>query len=227
MALSTNYTNPLGALVPDDHKRRLVELATRHKVPLIEDDAYGDTGFDGRRPASLKAWDVHGWVLSCGTLSKTLSPGLRVGWVAPGRFYSRVMHLKLVTSIGSTTLSQLAAAEFLQNGGYDRHLRKLRRSYRDHVRTISDAVRQSFPAGTRLSRPCGGQFLWVELPQPADTIAMFEQAWDAGVSFAPGPMFSPSGGYRSFLRLNCSVHGGDDVLEAVRMLGRLAAAQLV
>jgi len=186
MALSTNYTNPLGALVPVPSKRRLAALAAAHRVPLIEDDAYGDVGFDGRRPPSVKAFDDEGWVLTAGTLSKTLSPGLRVGWVAPGRFHAEIMRLKLVSSLGSTTIAQLTAAEFLQNGGYDRHLRQLRRAYRDHVRLMSEAVRASFPDGTRLSRPSGGQFLWVELPEPADTISMFE---DHRIGAVPG--FSP------------------------------------
>jgi len=106
--------------------------------------------------------------------------------VAPGRFHAEIMRLKLVSSLGSTTIAQLTAAEFLQNGGYDRHLRQLRRAYRDHVRLMSEAVRASFPDGTRLSRPSGGQFLWVELPEPADTISMFE---DHRIGAVPG--FSP------------------------------------
>ena len=226
VVLSANYTNPLGALVPDDSKARLVRLCSKHNVPLIEDDAYGELGFSGERPRVLKAWDTDGTVLCCGTLSKTLSPGLRVGWVAPGRWFDAVARQKMVTTLGSPTIPQLAAADFLRDGGYDRHLRKMRRVHRDRVARMSAVVSEAFADGTRMSRPLGGQFLWIELPEGVDAIEVFEAAWDAGISVAPGPMFSPSGGYRRFLRLNCSVPWGDDVVEAVHTLARIVSDRL-
>ncbi len=233
VVLSANYTNPLGALVSDEDKARLVALCRQRGVPLIEDDAYGELGFDGQgssggkgRPRSLKAWDEDGTVLSCGTLSKTLSPGLRVGWVAAGRYHSAVSRMKMVSTLGSPTVPQLAAAEFLRDGGYDRHLRRMRRVYRDRVRRMSEAVHAAFPEGTRLSRPLGGQFLWIEMPEPADAMDVFEAAWDAGIAVAPGSMFSPSGGYRRSLRLNCSVPWSDAVVQAVHTLGTLVASRV-
>lgn len=194
VVLSVSFTNPLGALVPDARKQRLVELCTRHRVPLIEDDAYGELGFDGSRPRSLASWDSEGWVLSCGTLSKSLSPGLRVGWVAPGRFLGSVARLKMVSSLGCPTVPQLAAAEYLTTGGYDRHLRRLRRGYRDRVRALSAAVQEAFPAGTRLSRPLGGQFLWIEMPAPADAIEVFEGGLGRGDQRRAGAHVLPVGG---------------------------------
>jgi len=224
VVVSCNYTNPLGALVPLEQKRRLVALCTDNEVPLIEDDAYGDLGFEGDRPPSLKAFDTDGWVLSCGTLSKTLSPGLRIGWVAPGRFLSEICRRKLISTLAGATVPQLAAAEYLQNGGYDRQLRRLRRSYRSLLRQMCEAVTDRFPDGTGISRPRGGQFLWVELPEGRDAMELFEKAWDAGISIAPGPMFSPSGGYRSFFRLNGSVLWTPVVDEAITKLGVLAGS---
>ncbi|HJN77374.1 MAG TPA: PLP-dependent aminotransferase family protein [Myxococcota bacterium] len=221
VAVAPNYSNPLGSLVNDEGKGRLVEMCSRAGVPIVEDDAYGDLGFDGRRPRSLKAWDRGGIVLSCGTLSKTLSPGLRVGWVAGGRFTAELSRRKMVSSLACATVPQLTAAEFLDSGGYDRHLRRLRRAYRDHVRRISTAVAESFPSDTGISRPRGGQFLWVEIPD-GDALDLFERAWDEGISVAPGPMFSATGGLRRCLRLNASVPWGPRTEEAVVRLGQLA-----
>ena len=222
VAVSANYSNPLGSLMDEGAKQRLVELCSRAGVPLVEDDAYGDLGFDGRRPKALKAWDRGGIVLSCGTLSKTVSPGLRVGWVAGGRFTAELARRKMVTSLACSTVPQLAAAEFLENGGYDRQLRRLRRGYRDNVRRMALAVADAFPLGTGISRPRGGQFVWVELPG-GDALELFERAWDEGISVAPGPMFSASGGHRRCLRLNASVPWTAEVESAIRRLGELAS----
>jgi len=225
LVVMPNFANPLGSLMPDEAKAQLVALCAELGVALIEDDAYGEVSFEGARPRALKAWDRDGGVLHCGTLSKTLSPGLRVGWVAAGRHARAVTRAKMVHSLACASVPQLAAAEFLQIGGYDRHLRKLRRAYKGHMARMSTAVTQAFPTGTRLSRPRGGQFLWVELPQGCDAMAVFEAAWDAGVSVAPGPMFSASGGFERHLRLNCSLPWDDRVAEAVGLLGQLAAEQ--
>ena len=225
VVLTPNFNNPLGALVPDDGKARLVAACSRHQVPLIEDDAYGEVGFDVARPHSLKAWDADGTVLSIGTLSKTLSPGLRVGWVAPGRFLASVRRRKLVTGLGCATIPQLAAAEYLTSGGYERHLRRLRAAYKSQLRQISDFVHETWPQGTRISRPRGGQFLWVELPEAFCGLQLFEDAWDAGISVAPGTMFSPSSGYRRHVRLNGSLPWSDEVQHALKRLGELARQQ--
>lgn len=221
VAVSANYSNPLGSLMPDANKQRLVEMCARAGVPVVEDDAYGELGFDGKRPRSLKAFDRGGLVLSCGTLSKTLSPGLRVGWVAPGRFTGELARRKMVSSLACSTVPQLTAAAFLENGGYDRQLRRLRRGYRDRVQAIRDAVYESFPDGTGISRPRGGQFVWVELPS-GSSLELFEKAWDEGISVAPGPMFSASGGHARCLRLNASVVLDSRTEGAIRRLGELA-----
>lgn len=124
----TNFSNPLGTVMPDARKQELVELVRRAQVPLIEDDIYGDLQFGPLRPRAAKAWDKEGWVMLCGSFSKTLAPGWRVGWIAPGRFSEQVELLKFAQTVATPTLLQMAIAEFLQAGGYDRHLRTLRRA---------------------------------------------------------------------------------------------------
>lgn len=225
-ALVSNFTNPLGSLMSDAKKARLVELLAAARVPLIEDDVYGELPFEGPRPKAVKAFDRDGRVLYCASLSKTLSPGLRVGWAAPGRWTQAVNRRKLVGSLGCATLPQLVAAEVLTTGGFDKHLRRLRRAYHEQVGRMSRVVARWFPPDTRVARPRGGQFLWVELPSGVDALALFEAAYDAGVSIAPGPMFSPSGRYRNCVRLNCSVRWTDAVEGAVRQLAELTEVQL-
>ena len=159
-----NFSNPLGALMPDENKERLVKMLTRRDIPLIEDDVYGELAFDGTRPRPAKAFDTAGLVLLCGSVSKTLAPGYRVGWVAPGRYRDarREAEVRAQRRVARRR-TQMAVAEFLAAGGYDRHLRRLRRVARRAVARYREAIAQHFPEGTRVSRPQGGFVLWVEL----------------------------------------------------------------
>src|SRR5712671_2886738 len=158
-----NYSNPLGSCMPDEKKKKLVEMLSSRQIPLIEDDIYGNLTFGPTRPKSAKAFDKDGWVMLCDSFTKTLSPGARVGWVAPGRFKARVEFLKFVNTSATASQPQMAIAEFLQNGGYDHHLRKIRRLYAAQMQQMSEAITRYFPAGTKLTRPSGGMCLWVEL----------------------------------------------------------------
>ncbi|MBI2347663.1 MAG: PLP-dependent aminotransferase family protein, partial [Deltaproteobacteria bacterium] len=126
--LIPNFNNPLGCCMPDNNKKQLVEMLGRREIPLIEDDIYGDIYFGATRPKTAKAFDKEGLVLLCSSFSKTIAPGYRVGWAAPGRFKSQVEHLKSMNTIATATLPQMAVARFLESGGYDRHLRKLRKA---------------------------------------------------------------------------------------------------
>ncbi|MCX6924571.1 MAG: PLP-dependent aminotransferase family protein [Verrucomicrobia bacterium] len=159
----TNFSNPLGSCLPDAKKRRLVELLKERGVPLIEDDIYGSLAFGPARPAVAKSFDREGLVLLCSSLGKTVAPGYRVGWAVPGKFKAEVHRLKHTCSIGNPTVTQLALADFLATGGYERHLRRLRRTYSQLAERMSGSIARHFPAGTRVTRPEGGQVLWVEL----------------------------------------------------------------
>ncbi len=162
-------------------------------------------------------------MLLVGSFSKSLSPGARVGWVAPGRYYDEVKTLKFMHTISSPTVLQHAVAGFLESGSYDRHLRRLRGVFADQVGRVSDAVTRHFPPETRLTRPTGGYVLWVELPREVDALALYAAAEAHRVRFAPGPIFSPRGAFRSCLRLNCGFPFTERTDEALRILGRLAA----
>jgi DNA-binding transcriptional MocR family regulator len=214
-----NYSNPLGSCMPDEKKRQLVRLLAEHEVPLIEDDIYGNLSFGNVRPKVAKAFDQEGWVMLCDSFTKTLSPGFRVGWVAPGRFKDKVEFLKFVNTSATASLPQMAIAEFLQNGGYDHHLRKIRKFYASQMQRMTEAVCRSFPEGTKVTRPTGGMCLWVELPPEIDALKLYQQALSAKISIAPGPLFSAKQNYQNFIRLNCGNPWSEAVENAVRKLG--------
>ncbi|MCC5858618.1 MAG: PLP-dependent aminotransferase family protein [Ectothiorhodospiraceae bacterium] len=200
-----NYSNPLGFCMSDARKRALVELLGEHGVPLIEDDVYGDLGFDGRRPGACKGLAPEADILYCASFSKTMAPGLRIGWVAPGwRHRDRVEYLKYVSNLATPAVLQLGVAELLESGRYERHLRQMRAEYARAVARMVDAVMRYFPTGTRITRPRGGFVIWVELPEEVDTFELAGRALARGISIAPGPVFSARQKYRNCMRLSCA-----------------------
>ena len=220
-----NFHNPTGALMPDDVKRDLVDLLNERNIPLIEDDVYGDLYFGERRPRTCQAFDSKGLVLTCSSFSKTLAPGYRVGWIIPGRFRSEVMQRKQLLSSGSAGITQLAVAEFLRSGGYDRHLIQLRRRYREQLMRLRESVAEYFPDGTRITRPQGGFVLWIQLPRGVDSIELYENALQHKIGVTPGSLFSTTGKYKNFIRL-CAGHPWSDAMEqGVATLGRLVHEQ--
>jgi DNA-binding transcriptional MocR family regulator len=216
-----NFNNPLGSLMPDANKQRLVTILANSGVPLIEDDINGGLYHQGHRPRVAQSFDKSGGVMLCGSFSKTLAPGYRVGWVVPGRFYERVKALKLTSTLATASLPQLAIAEFVGNGGYDHHLRSLRRNFAKQIRQMSDAIVATFPAPVKLTRPLGGFVLWVELPAHVSSLVLHERALAEKVSIAPGPMFSASQSFPNFIRINCGYPWSNEIARGVAVLGRL------
>lgn len=220
----SNFNNPLGFVMPDERKRALVELLASRDIPLIEDDIYGDLAFDGSRPTVAKQWDRKGLVLLCSSFSKTIAPGYRIGWIAAGRFQDRIERLKMMTTIASPSPTQMAVAEFLANGGYDHHLRTIRKIYASKVAQMAAAVGCHFLEGTRVSRPKGGFSLWVEMPEGVDAMRLYHQALAAGISIAPGSLFSAAGKFTNCIRLNAAFwNEGED--GKVARLGALAGGE--
>ncbi len=219
--LMTTFQNPLGSLMPEAKKRDLVALLARHDLPLIEDDVYSELYEGNAAPLPAKAYDRRGLVLHCSSFSKCLAPGYRVGWAAPGRWAGEVERLKVMTSLSGSIPVQAALAEYLQEGGYDRHLRSLRLCLKGQRDSLFDAVNRHFPDGTRVARPAGGYFVWVELPVGVDAMALHRAALAQRISIAPGPMFSARAEFQHHIRLTCG-HGWDAALErAMRTLARL------
>lgn len=222
--LVPNFNTPLGSCMPDEHKREVVKLLAKHHIPLIEDDIYGDLYFGAQRPKCCKAFDKDGTVLWCSSVSKTLAPGYRVGWVAPGRYKEQILKLKLVHAISSSTLTQEAVAGFLKSGRYDNHLRKLRQALQGNYQHYINAIAEYFPKGTRTTRPQGGLALWVEFDKTVNTTDLFDVAIKKKISIAPGRMFSLQDQFENCMRLSLGLPWSDEVEQKLKLLGRMAAA---
>lgn len=220
--LISNFSNPLGSCMPDENKKLLVELLEKYNVPLIENDINADVYFGTQRPKSCKTFDKTGLVLWCGSVSKSLAPGYRVGWVEAGRFREQVLKMKLYHAISSTAITQETVAIFLENGRYETHLRKLRNTlhfnYLQYIQTINEV----FPENTKASRPTGGFVLWLELDKRIDTFELYEQAIKQKISIAPGKMFTLRNQYTNCMRLNFGLNWNEQIYLALKTLGRLA-----
>jgi DNA-binding transcriptional MocR family regulator len=222
--LMPNFQNPLGALMPEEKKRALVELVGRYEVPVVEDDISAQLHFGETRPAPLKAYDRDDRVLTCSSFSKTLAPGLRLGWVIPGRRHrGRVQRLKAGTSISTSTLDQYLVARFLETGAYERHLRALRNALKRQVFTAALEIRKCFPESTRLAVPQGGSLLWVELPKGVDGLDVYQRAFDRDISIIPGVVCSNSKRFTRYIQVSCAAPFRRRIRDAVRALGGIVS----
>ncbi len=225
-AVMPTCQNPLGFSMPPERRQHLVDLARSARLPLIEDDIFGDLGAHGRRPPALKALDPDGRVLYCSSVSKSLGAGLRVGWAVPGRYLAEVRRLKAQHSIANNSLSEMVVAEYLAGGGYDRHLRKLVDSYRQTVRQMVAAIRDCFPAGCSVSQPAGGYLIWVRLPASINTWMLYQEALRHNISILPGHLCSAGGKFRACFRLSAAMPWTSDIERAIAILGQIASRLL-
>ncbi len=217
-----NFQNPLGFQMPDDKKRKLVELLTEKDIPAIENDVYGELYYEASHPSSLKTYDTAGIILHCSSFSKTLTNASRIGWTLAGRYHDRVERLKFLNTLTTPSLPQLAIAEFLKNDGYDYHLRRVRKAYAQQAKIMTASVRRFFPEGTTTSRPAGGYVLWVQMPDSIDAMDLYHAALESRITVAPGHMFAPGFTYSHCIRLNYSWEWSPELDAALQTLGRLA-----
>ena len=223
---SSSFGNPLGCTMPEDRKVATLDLLAKHAVPLIEDDIYGDIHFGKERPKPFQALRPQADVIYCSSFSKTVAPGYRIGWIATARHMPRVLESKFAFTLAGPALPQAAMAEFLSSGGYDNHLRRLRRCFADAVEQSIRTIEKAFPKGTRVTRPEGGFVLWLELPKPFNGRELFQQALERGICFAPGDVFSANRRYANCLRISCG-HGFDAQIEmGLETLGEMASLAL-
>lgn len=197
--------NPLGFIMPDDRKRAVLRLAQRHDIVIFEDDVYGELTYEYPRPRTIKSWDTDGRVLLCSSMSKCLAPGMRIGWIAPGRYLDRVLHMKYAAAGTNVPAPQMAVAAFIREGHYHRHVRRMRQIYQQRMSEWTCRVRQYFPCGICVTRPRGSFLLWIELPESVDMMCVMRTLRQHKIQVAPGSLFSPSGKYRHCLRLNCAL----------------------
>jgi len=219
--LMPNFNNPVGALTSDEAKRDIVAALAEKEVPIVEDDIYGDLHYASRRPPSMRAFDEAGLVISCGSVSKTIALGYRIGWAVTPAFHTDISRAKFYSSVACATLQQRVLARYYASGGYDRYLRGVRASLATNSQCFIDAIARHFPDGTRVTRPAGGLVLWVELPRNVDGAELFKTALASRIGIAPGVVFSAKAEYRNYIRLSCGLPWSATIERALEKLGRL------
>ncbi|MES2160800.1 MAG: PLP-dependent aminotransferase family protein [Pseudomonadota bacterium] len=219
--LIPNANNPLGCIMPEANKKRLANLLSQHDIPLIEDDVYGDLCFTPERPWPVKAYDTSGHVMLCASFSKAISPGSRVGYVVAGRYAQDIVVQKMISSGATSHFFQAVLADFLAGSAYENQVRKMRRALSQRIARMSDAICETFPHQCTVSEPQGGFVVWVSLPEQVDALALHGDAVAAGVASMPGQLFSATGKFRNYLRLNCGNPWGPRTQAAIATLGEL------
>lgn len=222
--LVPNFQNPLGALMPDANKKKLARMLAERRIPVIEDDIYAELHSGKQRPRPLKSFDADDRVLTCASISKTLAPGFRIGWILPGKRYKDdILRLKAGRSLSTSNLDQHLLAEFLAGHGYERHLRTLRKILRGQIEETSQLIRKHFPSGTEVSRPAGGFALWVRLPAGVDSMDLWRRAVRKGLCFLPGAVCSFDGAHAGYIRICCGYPLDTRLRKAIARLGALVA----
>ncbi|MEJ2170850.1 MAG: PLP-dependent aminotransferase family protein [Desulfobacterales bacterium] len=220
--LVPNFHNPLGALMPDNHKKQLVQLINEYEIPLVEDDISAELNFGRQRPLPLRAFDKQGLIVTCSSFSKTLAPGLRIGWVIPAkRFKEKIQNLKAATTVSTSTLDQYLIAQYLAGGAYERHLRRLRNALKKQVIRTALAIHKHFPIETRLAVPTGGTLLWVQLPPSVDGLKVYRKALDHRIAIIPGAVCSNYGQFKNFIQISCGAPYTAKVENGIATLGRI------
>ena len=216
-----NFNNPMGSCLPEEKKKHLVSLLSKHDIPLIEDDIYGELYFGKTRPHTCKIYDKKGIVIQCGSFSKSLAPGYRIGWTIPGKFKESVIRVKRMNNVSTNTLAQSAIAHFLANGRYELHLRHLRKALHTNCLRYTQAITTYFPEETRVTRPQGGFALWLELGKKGDGYRIHKQALKLNIGIAPGQIFSTKGQFSNCFRISFGLPWGDRVEGGLKQLGDL------
>jgi DNA-binding transcriptional MocR family regulator len=207
--------------MPDENKKRLVEMLAKKEIPLIEDDIYGELYFGKVRPRTCKSYDKKGLVLHCASFSKSLAPGYRIGWTIPGRFKKKVLQLKRMHTVSTNTLSQAAVAEFLNNGRFELHLRHLRKALHTQSLRYMQAVSEYFPEDTCLTRPQGGFTLWIEMNKKINAYKLHKKALKHNIGIAPGQIFSSQARFENCFRIAYAQPYSDKIENGLQMLGKL------
>lgn len=223
LLLMPSVQNPLGCSMPIAARQRLAKLVNQYQIPLIEDALYAELVFSGDIQPAVKSFDRDGWVILCTSFTKTLAPDFRIGWMAGGRFAEKLRRIKSLSSMSEPAILTETLGQFLASGGYDQHLRGLRKRYAFQAQEARGLIARYFPEGTRATQPDGGFVIWVELPQSIDSVQLFHAALAEHISLTPGTLFSPNGRYSNALRLSCCYPFNQKYVEAIKRVGELAS----
>lgn len=214
--------NPLGYTMRLEDKKRLAKLVNQYQIPLIEDGLYCELQFCWPLSPAVKAFDTDGWVIHCTSFTKTVAPDFHVGWIAAGRFSEQLSRLKSVSSLTESRLLSETLGLFLESGGYDHHLRTIRRRYAAQVDEARGLIARHFPKGTRATQPCAGFVFWVELPGSVDCVELFHRLLQEKICLTPGALYTLSERGNSAMRLSCCYLFDERYTWALKRTGALA-----
>jgi len=220
LLLNPNINNPLGFQMSAQAQRNLMQLTAPYQLPIIEDDVFGELHYQSHRAPPLKAMDTDGRVILCSSFSKSLDSDLRLGWLIAGRYYEELNYLKYVTTLASSGLIQEACAEFMAERRFPRHLRRIRRTYKQRGELYAEDMHRYMPADVTYSQPEGAYLSWLELPPHCSGDAVYQRALAENIAITPGSLFSTGGEYSHCIRLNFSVYDGNTALR--QALARVA-----
>ena len=231
MYVLPNFQNPAGVTLSKNRRERLVTLAHQYGVPILEDDPYGELRFEGEhleplvvlsaRQNGQQSGYFEGDVIYMSTFSKTLAPGLRLGWVvAPVEVIKKLVQAKQGADLHTSTFDQMMAYEVVSDGFLDEHVKEIKETYRQRRDAMLTAMDQRFPDGTTWTRPQGGLFLWVRLPEGIDCEELIKEAIEQKVAFVPGTAFYADGSGHDSLRLTFATCPSDMIDEGIKRLGK-------
>jgi len=220
-----DFQNPTGRTMSLERRKKLIELATKYSMPVIEDNPYGELRFLGQRLPALKAFDTEGLVIYLGTFSKTFCPGLRIGWIAAAdNLLQKYVMLKQGADLHTSITVQMQAAEFMSQYDLDKHIEKIKATYRKRRQLMMETMEKEFPSTCKFTRPEGGLFSWVELPESMDASVVLQKALEKKVAFVPGVDFFPNKALPNYFRLNYSNAQEEDIVEGITRLGEVLKA---
>ncbi len=223
--VTPNNQNPTGSSLSKESREALLNLCHQYHTTIIEDDVYGELSYNDGRLDSLFSYAQFNNVIYCSSFSKSIAPGFRIGWIIGGQFQEKIEHYSSVQSLAITTLTQRAIANFLENGAYDRHLRKTRQTYEENMHRCRDLIAQHFPEGTVTSTPSGGFLLWVTLPPSIDALTLHQSALAEGIGTMPGLIFSITPTFTHHLRINYAISWNNKIDSAIKKIGNLCHTQ--
>ncbi len=221
-----NFHNPTGTLMSDENKEKLVGLCAKYKTLLIEDDVYGELYFDALRPKPLLYFDDKNTVVHCSSVTKTLGPGLRVGWSISRLFKGEIERTRLFSQVSAPTLTQRIVAEFFHSEGFERHRKRISSIFNSQAALYRSALIKALPEGAKISKPRGGFLLWVELPGKINTTSLFSTASAEGCSFAPGLVFGGGRLSERFFRISFGTPFSSEIATSIQNLGALIKRNL-
>lgn len=223
--LNPSFSNPSGYLCSDSKKQEIIKLISEKDIPLIEDDIFADLGFSGDRPRTIQSYDPDGRVILCSSISKTICPDLRIGWMIPGRYTEKAKKLKFISTLCAPCHPQFALADFLSNSAFERHIRSMASTYREKQQILLAAIKNRLPNETKVTQPQGGFLCWLKLPDKIDGFTLYQHCIKEGISLTPGEICSPTGQFKNYIRLNYAIASTDEIDFSMKVIAKLVKAR--